>query len=193
MNVSRQDASDALDAISIAERRARQVKGYREASPFLIVWGLAWMVANIICDLAPQYAGRAWLGVVAAGTLVTFLLVFLQSKRVRTQHFFTPAQRVQYRRRAFMLGVTIMGFFPAMLTVLSPLSARQQDAFISMTWAFVYMAAGCWLGPRLFITGLVTVAAILGGYLFLQEHFFLWMALVGGGSLVLAGMWLRKI
>jgi hypothetical protein len=193
MNVSRQDASEALDAIAIADRRARQVRGYREASPFLIVWGLGWMVANAVSDLMPSRAGQAWLAVIIAGCCITLLLVIMQSRREAAKNSLTRAERMLYRRRAILIGITIMGFFPAMLTVLSPLSPRQQDAFISLFWAFAYMAGGAWLGSRLFVTGLVTAAAILGGYLFLSEHFFLWMALVGGGSLVLGGLWLRKI
>ncbi len=45
----------------------------------------------------------------------------------------------------------------------------------------------------MFITALVTVTAILVGYLLLHEHYFLWMAAFGGGSLLVGGLWLRKI
>jgi hypothetical protein len=32
----------------------------------------------------------------------------------------------------------------------------------------------------------------LFGYVTLASHFYLWMAVVGGGALVLAGLWLRR-
>jgi hypothetical protein len=92
----------------------------------------------------------------------------------------------------FLLGIALCGYFPAMFTVLGDLDGRQQNAFISLFWAFAYMVAGAWLGMRMFITGVVMAVAILVGYLFIDPHFQLWMAFVGGGSLLLAGFWLRK-
>jgi hypothetical protein len=35
-------------------------------------------------------------------------------------------------------------------------------------------------------------AATLGAYFFLKDFFFVWMALVGGGSLLLAGLWMWR-
>ncbi len=193
MALSPQDASEALDVIGSADRRVREIRGYREASPFLILWGLVWLIANAVTDLWPRQGGLAWLVGVVAGYSATAVLVVLQVKRMRREQVCTPAERARNRARMLMLGTTLLLFFPVMLTVLSPLDPRQQNAFISLFWAFAYMAAGAWVGKRLFITGFVTAAAILGGYLFLAAHFFLWMAVVGGGSLILAGLWLRKI
>jgi hypothetical protein len=193
MNVSRQEASEALDAIGSASQRVREFKGYREASPFFIVWGLVWLVANAVTDLWPRHSGRAWAAGVIAGTIITILLVILQSLRKQKDHAYTEAQRKMIGRRSAMLGSTVMVFFPAMFIVLSPLTGKQQNAFISLFWAFAYMAAGAWVGTRIFVTGVVTAAAVLVGFLFLSEHYFLWMALVGGGSLLLGGLWMRKL
>ncbi len=192
MQLSPQDASEALDLIEAAERRARERIGYREASSFLILWGLVWLVANALTDLAPLSGRLAWPIGTPLGTLLTGVLIFLQVRRERRAGLRTPAQRALVRRRSLLLGIAILGFFPAMLTVLSPLTARQASAFVSLFWAFAYMAAGAWLGMRIFVTGVVLAAAILVGYLFVQAHFLLWMAVVGGGSLLLAGFWLRR-
>ena len=55
------------------------------------------------------------------------------------------------------------------------------------------MLAGIWRGPRFVITGLVIAALTLAGFFFLEVHFFLWMAGVGGVSLILAGLWLKQV
>jgi hypothetical protein len=193
MNLSPQDASAALDEIDSAERRARERIGYREASPFLILWGLVWFFANAAGDLLTDYDQYAWPVAATVGVLVTFALIFLQQRRRTSAHQSTPVQQAVAGRRMFMLGIAICGYFPAMFTVLGELTGRQQNAFISLFWAFAYMAAGAWLGMRMFITGVVMAVAILVGYLFIDPHFQLWMAFVGGGSLLLAGLWLRKI
>ncbi|MEJ0099733.1 MAG: hypothetical protein WDO12_08350 [Pseudomonadota bacterium] len=192
MQLSPQDASEALDLIDSAEHRARERNGYREASAFLILWGCVWLVANAVTDLAPVNGRLAWPIATPLGTLATCVLVFLQFRRGARGCQRTPTQRALIRRRTLLLGIAILGFFPAMLTVLPPLTGRQGNAFVSLFWAFAYMAAGAWLGLRMFITGVVLAAAILVGYLFVQSHFLLWMAVVSGGSLLLAGFWLRR-
>jgi hypothetical protein len=57
----------------------------------------------------------------------------------------------------------------------------------------IYASIGLWLGTRFVLTGLGVIALTLGGYFLLREHFLMWMALVGGGGLILAGFWLRKV
>jgi hypothetical protein len=190
MDLSRKDASAALDEIDAAERRARQNISYREASPFLILWGVVWLLANTATDLLPGYGHLAWPVGSLVGTLLSLVLVVLQLKRMASRHEHTSAQRRRARRRALMIGITLLSFFVAMHVVLGTLTGRQYNAFISLFWAFAYMAAGTWLGVRIFVIGLAV--AILAGYLFIQQYFLLWMAIVGGGSLLLAGFWLRR-
>jgi hypothetical protein len=103
-----------------------------------------------------------------------------------------PAQRARRRRGGWMLASAIALYFPAMLMVLAPLASRQFHAFISLFWAIAYMASGAMLGLRMYLTGLVTAVAIVVGYLFVTQYYFLWMAVFGGGSLILAGLWLRR-
>lgn len=193
MNLSRQDASDALEQIEAADRRARQQIGYREASSFLILWGVVWLLANAATDLLPQACARlAWPVGTLAGTLLSAVLVFLQLRRTSVRCEQTASQRGRARRRALMLGITLLSFFVTMHTVLGTLTGRQYNAFISLFWAFAYMAAGVWLGMRMFVTGVVLAVAIMVGFLFIQQHYLLWMAVVGGGALLLAGFWLRR-
>ena len=193
MNLSREEASAALDDIASAGVRVREFKGYRDASPFFILWGVVWLVANAVNDLWPDYGGKAWSVGMIVGTAITALVVIRQVMRRRKECAYTAIESKAIGQRFAMLGCAVMGFFPAMFVVLAPLSGKQQNAFISLFWAFAYMAAGAWVGKRIFVTGLITAVAILVGYHFLTQHYFLWMALVGGGSLLLAGFWMRKL
>ncbi len=193
MNISKQDAGDALDVIHDSEQRIREHKGNREASPFFIVWGVVWIIANLVTELTPRLAGRVWLAGVVIGAAMTIWLAVSQSRRRAAQNAYTARERAAIGRRATMLGLTLWAFFPAMLAVLWPLSAQQNNAFISLTWAFIYMASGAWLGKRMFVTGAATAIAVLVGFFLVKEHYFLWMAVFGGGSLLLAGFWLRKL
>ena len=51
---------------------------------------------------------------------------------------------------------------------------------------------GLWLGLRLVVAGTVLGLLTLGGYFLLRDYFLLWMAVVGSGALLLAGVWLRR-
>ena len=92
-----------------------------------------------------------------------------------------------------MMAVTMFCLFPSVFSVIGPLSARQSNAFISLLWAFLYMAVGSWVGWRLFAIGAIAAAATLFGYWNIQQHYYLWMAVCGGGALLAGGFWLRKI
>lgn len=191
--VSAAEAAAALADIDHAGHRVRELRGYRQASPYLMLWGVVWLVANLVTGLRPDLAGQAWAIGTPAGLAGTLLLVVLQVRRARASGAFTPAEQARRRRAGLMVGCALAGFFPAMLAVLAPLEARQSHAFLSLFWAFAYMAGGAWLGTRLFVTGVVTAAAILVGYFWITDAYYLWMAVAGGGSLLLGGWWLRRI
>jgi len=55
-----------------------------------------------------------------------------------------------------------------------------------------YVLAGLWWGTRFIVTGIALALLTLGGYFLLREDFLLWMAVVGSGALLLAGVWLRR-
>ena len=57
----------------------------------------------------------------------------------------------------------------------------------------IYAAVGVYLGTRWLITGLGLLGLTFIGYTALDTHFALWMAWVGGGGLILAGIWLRRV
>ncbi|MEY2854563.1 MAG: hypothetical protein RL030_1695 [Pseudomonadota bacterium] len=192
MNISRDEAGEALTAVFDTDRRARQFQGARSASPYLILWGVVWFFANGVTGLAPQQAGTAWLVATVVGVLATIAITVRQTLHRRAMNLHSAAESAAIGRRAAILGTTVIAFFPATLAVLAPLEPMKGSAFISLFFAFAYMASGAWLGLRMFVAGLVTAVAVLVGYLIFPQYYYLWMAVVGGGSLMLAGLWLRQ-
>ncbi len=84
-------------------------------------------------------------------------------------------------------------FFCAAALVMWPVGGRQVAALIPLFVALMYVLGGIWNGPRYVVAGIGVAALTLAGFLLLREHFLLWMAGVGGGSLILAGVWLRRV
>jgi hypothetical protein len=193
MNVSKDDAGKALDIIGEAGARMQTLKRYSRVAPLLFVWGSVWFIANAVTDFAPDRSGIVWLAGDTAGVAVSLLLSLRLVRQRGSQFWQDIAHRAEMSRRFGMLAVAICCFFPAMFAVLRPLTARQENAFISLFWAFLYMFAGAWFGWRLFFIGAIAAAATTFGYLAVEQHYYLWMACCGGGSLIAGGLWLRKI
>jgi len=193
MNVSREEAAAALDTIDAAGARLKTVRFYAEFSPFLLLWGVIWLVANVVSELWPAHGGTAWLTGISFGLAFTLYLTIRNARRWQCMRPESRAEGRAIGRRAALLGITLWTYFPAMTLLMGPFSPRQTNAFISITVAFAYMISGAFMGWRIFAIGLVTAAAILYGFHFIDAHFQLWMAFVGGGSLIAGGLWLRKI
>jgi hypothetical protein len=192
MNVSKSDAAAALDVIARSGEQMLTLRRYSRFAPFLLIWGAVWAAANSITDFEPAWSGRAWL--IGSGmALVLSTLWGIQIGRRSRAQAHAPLRRGLLGPRLVMLGLAICGYFPAMYVVLGPLAARQTNAFVSLFWAFAYMFVGAWVGWRLFMIGLIAAAAVIFGYLAIDQHYYLWMAGCGGGALIAGGLWLRKI
>src|SRR5690348_8549628 len=78
MEISRQEANEALQAIQSADRRVWQMQGYRFAAPFLILWGLIWAVANATTDFNQATGNLVWAYGSLVGAVLTAVLIVRQ-------------------------------------------------------------------------------------------------------------------
>lgn len=193
MIVSRDEAEQALAEIGGAQGRIRRVHRYRDASPFLILWGVIWM-ANVVTDIRPGLSGAVWLAGIAIGSAATLWLAVGQARRrgARMRQAEIDPKTVFGARFGLTIGA-VMLFFAAALAIIGPLDGRQLNVLISLFWTFAYMIAGLWIGWRLAAIGAFASAALLLAYFLLDQHYFLVAGLAGGGGLILGGLWLRKI
>jgi hypothetical protein len=75
-----------------------------------------------------------------------------------------------------------------------PRTDAQVSAFFPILVALFYALVGIWVrGTRVLFAGFVVAALTLGGYFLLPQIFPLWMAVVGGGALIVGGFWLRSV
>ena len=183
MSLSSKEATETLSDVERASRRSAQAFGYRKASQHLILWGLVWLIGYSATDLRPADAGLIWLVLVAIACAIGFLQVRSDS---------SAGAKGGWR----MLGLTaiLCLFIGATFATLGPVvSGRQIGIFAPLLVGTIYAAAGLWLGLRFVVTGVAITVLTLGGYFYLPEHFLLWMAFIGGGGLILAGVWFRTV
>jgi len=68
---------------------------------------------------------------------------------------------------------------------------------ISVFWAVLVMTswivAGMWIGRFFILSGAFVVLVVLADYAWGGAWFNLWLGTVGGGAMVLGGVWLRRV
>jgi len=188
--VDRDEAARALQEIQEVRSRMVTWNRYRETGPYLILWGVVWMVANGITEFRPDLSGIAWLALTVAGSVGS---VVLATRRSRRQCAAPDADAAPYTWHWGAAYGVVFAYFIAAQLVLPALNPRQLSAWMSLFWGFVYMFAGVWRTWRLFAIGSATAALVLFGYFELDRWYFLWIGLVGGGALIAGGLWLRRI
>ena len=191
MEIDKSEAALALAAIDAADARSTQLQRYRHFAPFLILWGVIWLLANSVSDLAPTQSGAAWLALTLLGASASFWIGRRQHAAAAERS--TSRTRLDQGWRWMLCFLVIVAFQIAAIAVLPPSDGRQQDTFFSMFWTFLYMAVGAWSGWRLFTIGLAATLLILLGYYGVHSHYFLYMGCVSGGALIAGGLWLRRL
>jgi hypothetical protein len=83
-------------------------------------------------------------------------------------------------------------FVAGTFIVMAPHDPRQPAAFFPLVVAAGYAIMGAMGATRMLIIAAALAALTLGGFLELGNLFLPWMAVVGGGGLVLGGVWLRQ-
>jgi len=189
MTLSTDQAAESLKEIDRTRRRSATAYVYANSSPFFVMWGVIWMIGYTGTDLYPRYANPLWLALMLAGTLGTVLI-----GRTRAQAGQPHPGINRYAGIRFLASFVAIGaFIAATFAIFGHATHEQQAAFTPLIVALIYAVVGIWKGPRFLVTGIAVAALTVGGFFFMHEHFMLWMAAVGGGALVLAGLWLRTV
>jgi hypothetical protein len=185
MPISTEDAAEALTNIARVQRRASILIGYERGAPHLILWGLIWAVGYAISDIGPSVAGASWLVLDVVGLTGSFLLG-------RAAAIGVPMAGEGYGRRFAAVSATLLAFILATYYVMKPHDAVQFGAFPALLVAVIYTVFGIWRGVRWTASGVVLGVSTVAGFALFKEHFMLWMAAVGGSTLLATGFWLRR-
>jgi hypothetical protein len=180
MSLTQEDAANSLRLADEAGRHSRTLRGYQSAAPHLIVWGCIYAAAYTLCYFRPQQAGIVWLVIVPLGMLGDVAIAWRDL-----------GSRLDWRPCA-VLSTTFVVLVIATAFIMRPHDPRQMSAFVPLLVACLYIALGLRLGLRITLAGVALGGLTLFGYFALHPWFMLWMAAVGGGTLVLSGLWLRR-
>ncbi len=185
MPLSRNEAADALRDIAQTERRSSSAYGYKEMAPFMFLWGAIWFIGYSVSDLRPEQANWLWPALVVLGFVGSFTIGSRQPPKAKGES--------SEGWRHFASWVVVALFISATIILFQPSDGRQVGAFVALLIGAAYAIIGLWMGKRIAIAGIAIIALTIAGFVFLKPHFGLWMAFVGGGTLILTGAWLRRV
>ncbi|HEV2288861.1 MAG TPA: hypothetical protein VGR81_07910 [Candidatus Acidoferrales bacterium] len=184
MPIPPQEAASALHDIENAERQSATAYRYQKSSPHLFLWGIIWTIGYAVIYARPR-DWLVWAVLIVVGTIGSFWISWRAGVK-RTRASFS------WRYTATLLALYL--FTGASFAVLPPRSSAQIDAFFPILIALLYVILGIWTrAARIALLGLALGLLTVGGYFWLRQYFLLWMAVVGGGALILGGFWLRSI
>jgi hypothetical protein len=182
MPVSQTEAAEALRDISNTERRSSTAYGYEKAAPHLILWGVIWFIGY---------------GAPTVGFSSNYLFPALSLVGVIGSFWIESRDRAKLQGktewRYWATAVAVFFYIFALFAIMPPRDSLQIGAFFPILVSLFYVLLGIWArAPRILVTGIAIAALTLIGFFFLRQYFGPLMAVVGGGGLVLGGLWLRS-
>ena len=180
MSITREDAAHALRDAHEAEQRSRLLHGYQSAAPHLILWGCVYAATYTVSYFEPTRSGLAWL-IIMPLAIAGDVAIAWRKRTAQTDWIMVP-----------VMIVAFLAFIIATAAIMRPHDPRQTAAFVPLAVAWAYVVLGIHLGWRITFAGIALGVLTVFGYFTPHDWFMLWMAAVGGGTLLLSGLWLRR-
>ncbi len=186
MNVSPNEAEEALATIQKVTQKTRQSIAASGASITLIVTGIVWLVGYTCTQfLSAPLVVYIWAGISILGSILAVVLGTRAGRRVRG-----PAT-ASYARRIGIFWLLLIGYGAAALAIARPATAVQLTMLIILFVLVGQMAMGLLFSFRATWWVLPITLLALAGYFFFPGIFYLWMGILVGGTMVVLGLYIH--
>ncbi len=184
--VTPEEAREALEAVRTTARQVQRTLANGGAAYYLFVWGTVWLLgfgSTYFLGATSPLSGIIWLVLDVLGVAASFLIGWRMSQRVRS--------RVGVRVGLFWLAWLV--YAALIVQFAQPTTGNQLSLLLSLFAMMGYVTSGLLFDSRfLVVVGLIVTVFIIAGYLFAPAIFNLWMAMLGGGSLLAAGAYIQR-
>ena len=186
MNISPNEAEEALAAIQTMMKKTRRAISNSGAYNFLILWGFIWTVGFLNSQFLPnQTASYVWIGLDIAGGILSAIIGIRLNRGIRTTTPTTTGKRIAF----FWL---ILFLYCVMATAVAwPVDGKQLAMFIIFFVTIGWISMGLLLSFASAWWGLALIALSLISYFVFPGVFYLLMAILGGGGMIALGMYIR--
>jgi hypothetical protein len=187
MNISPNEAEEALAAIQTIMQKTRRAISSSGAYNFLILWGIIWLIGFLNSQFMPEKtASYVWMGLDILGGICSAIIGMRLKRGIRT------STRTTSWRRIVFFWLLLFLFCVAAVSVAWPVNGKQLAMFIILFITVGWIAMGLLLSFASAWWGLGLVALSLIGYFLLPGIFYLWMAILGGGGMIALGIYVRN-
>ncbi len=190
MNVTNEDAAQSLAQVEETMAKTRQSLESAYAGPFLILWGLIWILCYLGTQYFPVWAGWIWNIFSLLGVLATVFIV-------RQQYGHRPARRNPSDKwfvlRTILFWPMIFVYAFVWLSIFKPGNGIELNAFLVTVVMLAYVMMGLWFGSWLMVVlGIVVTGfTLVGFHIVPPEYYCLWMAVTAGGGLLGTGLYMK--
>jgi hypothetical protein len=186
MNVSPSEAEEALAAIEKTMAKTRHSIADSGAYITLIVTGIIWLVGFMCTQFLPgEILPYIWIALSILGSTLALVLGIRMGKRVRSPS--TPA----IAKRVGLFWLLMVFYCAAAVAVAWPLDGKQLTVLIILFVMVGQLGMGLLLSFASVWWPLPITALVLIGYFLAPDYFYLWMSLLGGGGMIVLGLYIR--
>jgi hypothetical protein len=187
MNISPNEAEEALAAIQSMMKKTRRTISSSGAYLFLIVWGVVWLLGFLGSQFLPQdIGGYAWMILDTLGWILSAVIGIRMGRAVRSSSSVTSGKRIG------IFWLLLFVYAIATVAISWPADGKQLAMYIILFVIVGWLAMGLLLSFYSIWPGLVITALALVGYFLLPDIFYLWMAVLGGGGMIALGLYIRS-
>jgi hypothetical protein len=182
MQLSPEDAARALAAIQTSRDAMRSAIRAHRGHYHLWLWGLVWIAMAMLAEYRGPAGVRLFPWLSLAGIAGSSVLGFLQGRQIRM-----PVDK------RFLGVLAAVVLFAALwpLVLRAPVNDQVIFAYLGLVAMLCYVIAGIWFDSYLLWLGLVVAALILVGLFCFAGIFWWWIAVFGGGPLIVTGFYIR--
>jgi len=186
MDISPNEAEEALAAIQSVSQKTRRSIANSGAYIFLIITGIIWLVGFLATQfLAGEIVAFIWIGMSILGSALSIPLGNRMSRRVRSPSTATYAKRIG------TLWLLLVFYCIATIAIARPTDGKQVTMFIILFIMIGQLAMGLLLSFSSVWWALPITALALVGYFLVPNIFYLWMAILVGGGMILLGLYIH--
>ena len=167
-----------IDAVALRTRRCI-LSGL--IAPHLVLWGIIWMAGFLVTQFWPSKSGVAWAILDGFGVPASIVIGWRSP----------PLRSPDLAKIGGFLAALIV-FAAVWAILLWPFDPGRIGPYICSVAMFAYVVGGLWYGRELIWLGTIVTGLILAGVLLLPGWMNLWIGVVGGGSLLGSGVYLRS-
>jgi hypothetical protein len=187
MNISPNEAEEALAAIQIMMQKTRHSIARSGTYITLIVTGIVWLVGYMCTQfLSGEIVVYIWIGLSILGSALATVLGIRMGRRLRSSSTTATAKRIG------LFWLLLVFYCMATIAVAWPIDGKQLTIFIVLFIMVGQLAMGLLFSFAAVWWTLPITALVLISYFLLPGFFYLWMGVLGGGGMIALAIYIRS-